>query len=92
MLALVSRAPLFVFFTARRGPRQYHFSALSPLPLPAVGREQRGEAARQAAQTYAGLLEAQVRSRPLEWFHFSRFLGPPLPAQPAGIVSTISRS
>jgi len=47
---------------------------------------------RQAAQTYADLLEAQVRSRPLEWFHFSRFLGPPLPAQPARIVSTISRS
>ena len=92
MLALVSRAPLFVFFTARRGPRQYHFSALSPLPMPAVGREHRGEVVLQAAQTYAGLLEAQVRSRPFEWFHFSRFLGPPLPAQPARNVSTISRS
>jgi len=40
----------------------------------------------------AGLLEAEVRSRPLEWFHFSRFLGPPLPAQPEGKVPTISRS
>lgn len=83
LLALVSRAPLYVFFAARRGPRHYHFSVHGPLPLPPASREGRGEAVRPAAQAYADLLEAEVRSRPLEWFHFSRFLGPPLPAQPS---------
>ncbi len=83
VLALVSRAPLYVFFAARRGPRQYHFSVLGPLPLPPASREGRGEVVRLAAQAYADLLEAEVRSRPLEWFHFSRFLGAPLSAQPA---------
>jgi predicted LPLAT superfamily acyltransferase len=85
MLALVSRAPLFVFFAARRGPRQYHFSVLGPLPLHAASREDRAGVVRRAAQTYAELLEAEVRSRPLEWFHFSPFLGPSLPAQPGRI-------
>jgi lauroyl/myristoyl acyltransferase len=82
MLAFVSRAPLFVFVAARRGSRQYHFSVLGPLPMTAVSREHRGEVVRRAAQSYACILEAQVRSRPLEWFHFSRFLGTPLPAEP----------
>lgn len=83
MLALVARAPLYVFFAARRGPRRYHFSVLGPLPLQPGGRGDRREAARQAAQAYADLLEAEVRSRPLEWFHFSPFLGAPLDAPAA---------
>ncbi|HEY6000644.1 MAG TPA: glycosyltransferase [bacterium] len=83
MLALVARAPLYVFFAARRAPRQYHFALRGPLPLPAASRERRREVVREAAQAYADLLEAEVRSRPLEWFHFSRFLGPPLAAPPA---------
>lgn len=88
LMALVSRAPLYIFFAARRGPRRYHFSLHAPLPVTAESRERRGEAVRRAAQRYADLLEAQVRDRPLEWFHFSRFLGPPFggPVQKKGFA------
>jgi predicted LPLAT superfamily acyltransferase len=83
MLALVSRAPLYIFFAERCGPRQYHFSVTSPVAVTADRRDQRREAARRAAQIYAGHLEAQVRRNPLEWYHFGPFLGPPTGPGPA---------
>ncbi|MFZ1985028.1 MAG: lauroyl acyltransferase [Desulfatitalea sp.] len=78
MLALVSGAPLFIFFASRRGSRRYHFCASGPMVVAADSRAQRREAVARAAQAYAGRLEAQVRRYPLEWYHFGPFLGPPV--------------
>ena len=76
MLALVSGAPLYVFFTSIRGRGQYHFSISEPMVVAAETRAQRQPAVLRAAQAYADLLEAQVRRNPLEWYHFEPFLGP----------------
>ena len=83
MLALVSRAPLYIFFATKRGTRQYHFSVSGPVAVTAPSRGLRREAVAQAAQTYADHLEAQVRRNPLEWYHFQPFLGPPADPPPA---------
>ena len=76
MLALVSGAPLYVFFTSIRGPRQYHFFVSGPMVVSADGRAQRRPAMVRAAQEYAERLEEQVRSNPLEWYHFEPFFSP----------------
>jgi predicted LPLAT superfamily acyltransferase len=74
MLALVSRAPLYIFFATQRGKRRYHFSVSGPVAVTAPSRAQRREAVSRAAQTYADHLEVQVRRNPLEWYHFGPFL------------------
>jgi predicted LPLAT superfamily acyltransferase len=77
MLALVSGAPLYVFFTSIRGPRRYHFFVSGPMGVVADDRAQRRPAVVRAAQGYAERLEEQVRRNPLEWYHFEPFFGPP---------------
>lgn len=74
MLAMVSGAPLYIFFASNRGARQYHFCVSGPLRVTADARSQRRKALTRAAQTYAELLETQVRNHPLEWYHFKPFL------------------
>ncbi len=74
ILALVSGAPLFVFFTFRTGPGRYHFTVSEPIYIRPASRAQRGETIRRAARQYAGLLEKNLRAHPFEWYHFDRFL------------------
>lgn len=76
MLALLSGAPLYVFFASNRGPGKYHFSVSSPIPVRAESRSERRQAVLRAAQAYSDLLEEHVRRHPLEWYHFKPFLGP----------------
>ena len=76
MLALLTGAPLYIFFASRRGLGQHHFSVSGPMVLAAEKRDQRRTAVLKAAQGYADLLEDQVRRNPLEWYHFEPFLGP----------------
>ncbi|MGM0426603.1 MAG: lysophospholipid acyltransferase family protein [Thermodesulfobacteriota bacterium] len=76
-LALLSGAPLFIFFSYRTQKADFHFVSSEPIHLHAVSREQREETIRSAAQTYAGVLEQAVRDHPFEWYHFEPFLGPP---------------
>lgn len=86
MLALVSSAPLYIFFATKRGTRRYHFSVSGPVTVTAARRDLRREAVAQAAQTYADHLEAQVRQNPLEWYHFEPFLSPVAgPNRPIGL-------
>ena len=74
VLALLTGAPLWVFFSFRSGPRNYHFTLSAPIRLPVVPRSQRAEVLRQSAQTYAGMLEEALHQNPLEWYHFEPFL------------------
>jgi predicted LPLAT superfamily acyltransferase len=72
--ALVSGAPLFVFFAFRTGHNRYHFTLSEPIPLQAPSRRERGEAIAGAAQQYADLLAESLRRHPFEWYHFDRFI------------------
>ena len=74
VLALVSNAPIFIFFAFRTGKNQYQFSMSRPGFIAPVSRAQRDEAIRQSAQQYADALEAALRSYPLQWYHFEPFL------------------
>ena len=70
LFALLSGAPLFIFFAFRTGKNQYHFSMSKPIALDCNSREERAGAIRQSAQQYADILEATLRTYPLQWYHF----------------------
>ena len=75
IFALLSGAPLFVFFGYRMGKYEYHFQILPPEYVHAKDRKGRQEAIGRAAQYYADCLEENVRLHPFEWFHFEPFIG-----------------
>jgi len=75
ILSLLSGAPLFIFFAFRTNDRQYHFSVTRHRPIRSASCSDRKEAVRRSIQEYASLLEKAVREHPLEWYHFSPFLG-----------------
>jgi len=74
LFALLSGAPLFIFFAFRTGKNQYHFSMSAPIALDCNSREERAGAIRKSAQQYASILEATLRTYPLQWYHFTPLL------------------
>lgn len=78
ILALISGAPIFTFFSFRTGKKRYHFKISEPRYVRASSRSQRDGATSSSAQEYANLLEMALRQSPLEWYHFEPFLGPKL--------------
>lgn len=74
VLALLSGAPIFIFFAHRTGSYQYALHVFPPLRLRALHRKERQEAIQRAAQLYADKLEEMVRQAPFEWFHFEPFI------------------
>ena len=74
LFALLSGAPVFIFFAFRTGKNQYHFTMSEPIDLVCTSREERTAAIRQSAQKYADILEATLRNYPLQWYHFKPFL------------------
>lgn len=75
--ALLSEAPLIVFFASRRGRGCYHFSFSPPIHVVAAHRSARPAAIARSAQAYVDLMAAAVRRSPSEWYHFQPFLGKP---------------
>ena len=75
VLALLSGAPILVFFSFRTGPKHYHMTVSEPYRVQSDQRSQRKEAIGRSAQLYADHLERMLRKYPLEWFHFESFLG-----------------
>lgn len=75
LLALLSGAPLFVFFCQRSGRRRYRIHVEGPFFVHAPSREQRQEAVSRSAQNYAACLASAVHRHPLEWYHFEPFIG-----------------
>ncbi len=75
LLALLSGAPLFVFFAFPAGNRHYHFTLSEPIYIQASSRGERTEAIRRSAQSYANILEEALRKNPLQWYHFEPFFG-----------------
>ena len=78
LLAMLSGAPLIVFFSSRTGTKRYHLKMSEPRHIEKASRRHRAEAIRKSAQGYADLLEDHLRCNPLEWYHFEQFLGPRL--------------
>ncbi len=74
VFALVSGAPLMVFFTFRTGRNSYEFTLSDPITLEAKSRRDRAGLIGRAAQQYADLLEQSLRQHPFEWYHFDRFI------------------
>jgi predicted LPLAT superfamily acyltransferase len=73
-LAMVSGAPLIVFFAFRTGERRYHFQASEPIFIAKTDRDKRTAVIRAAARRYAALLEKAVQENPFQWYHFEPFL------------------
>jgi len=74
IFALVSDAPLFVFFAFRTGKNTYRLTVSDPIEIKPKSRLDRAQAIAGAAQQYADLLEKMLREHPFEWYHFERFL------------------
>ncbi|NDY72629.1 lauroyl acyltransferase [Desulfobacter hydrogenophilus] len=74
VFALVSKAPLFVFFTFRTGPGTYRFMLSDPIRINCPSRAERNRAVAESARAYAGMLEKTLREHPYEWYHFEPFL------------------
>lgn len=74
VFALVSGAPIFCFFSFRTGQNRYQFMLSDPIRVASGARTERKKVIQDAAQQYANLLEQQLRSHPLEWYHFDRFV------------------
>jgi lauroyl/myristoyl acyltransferase len=75
IFALVSGAPLFIFFAFRTGKKKYHFTITKAKYIKAKERSKRKEIIMQTAQEYANMMETNLRKFPYEWFHFEPFLG-----------------
>jgi predicted LPLAT superfamily acyltransferase len=75
-LALVTGAPIIVFFAFRAGAGHYSIRALEPIRVHAASRPERPAAIQRAAQTYVDHVQEALRLHPFEWFHFDEFLGP----------------
>ena len=73
-LAMVSGAPLVVFFALRTAKGRYHFQAARPIFMDRTDRSNRNAAIQSAARRYAALLEDAVRANPGQWYHFEPFL------------------
>ena len=72
LFALLSGAPIFIFFAFRTGRKTYHFSLSEPIFVKASSRGERTAVIRQAAQRYSDILEETVRCYPLQWYHFRK--------------------
>lgn len=78
IFAMVSGAPIFVFFAFRDGARSYRFVLPEEIKVRPASRAERTSALVEAAQRYAVLLEEALRAHPLEWYHFDRFIHDPV--------------
>jgi predicted LPLAT superfamily acyltransferase len=77
ILALLSGAPLLIFFVFRTGKGRYHLLTKPPLYVLAASRRERRKAVETTAQGYADLLAETVHAHPYEWYHFEPFLTDP---------------
>lgn len=75
-LALVTGAPIIVFFAFRTDVGHYTIRAHEPIHVRAASRPDRPSAIQQAAQTYVDHMQEALLQHPYEWFHFDEFLGP----------------
>jgi Predicted acyltransferase len=78
VFALVSGAPVIVFFAFRTGCNHYRLTFSEPVWIKSSSKGDRQRVIAAAAQHYADLLEEALRTHPYEWYHFDRFLHKPI--------------
>lgn len=76
VLALLSGAPIIIFFAFRTAKNRYRFTMTEPMYLKAASRKDRNAVIRKSAQAYARVLEETLRQHPLQWYHFRPFFEP----------------
>ncbi len=86
-LAMVSGAPVYIFFSFRTGCHCYQFVLSGPIRMERASRGERPWVLARAGQHYADLLARQVRRYPDQWYHFDRFLEEPLNDQTVPLAS-----
>lgn len=74
VMAMLTGAPLYVFFNFRLRNRHYRFELSAPFHLETASRQERDAVIRKSVQRYAALLEQALRRHPFEWYHFEPFL------------------
>jgi predicted LPLAT superfamily acyltransferase len=74
IFAMLSGAPLFIFFAFRTGRNNYQVFLSDPLFVEAKCRRDRPGVIAKAAQQYADLLQKALHQHPCEWYHFDRFI------------------
>lgn len=75
LFALLSGAPVFIFFVFKTGERKYHFKISRPKYVKSRSRSERQETMRKSIEDYVRAMEEAVRQYPHQWFHFEPFLG-----------------
>lgn len=75
VLALVSGAPLIVFFAFRSRDGKYDFFAFPAIHVRAESRRERSDAISRAAQYYLDHMSEMLNRHPFEWYHFDDFIG-----------------
>jgi predicted LPLAT superfamily acyltransferase len=76
ILALLSGAPLFIFFAFRTAKNSYRFTMTEAMYLKAASRKDRNAVIQTSAQAYARVLEETLQQHPLQWYHFRPFFEP----------------
>jgi predicted LPLAT superfamily acyltransferase len=73
LLALVSKAPLFLMFTFRVGKGKHQIVLSPPREVRTSNRSERSMVLQASAQAYANALEEMVRQHPFQWYIFEPF-------------------
>ncbi len=77
-LALVSGAPVLVFFAFRLKGGGYLFKLYPPVLVKAQDRAHRQKVIEESVDQYIHILEQAIRKRPEQWYTFGPFLGAPV--------------
>ena len=74
LFALLSGAPIFIFFSFRKKRKKYHFIISKPIFIKCSSRAQRKAKIHACVQIYVSELENRLYENPFEWYHFEKFL------------------
>ena len=72
-VAMVTGAPVIVFFMVRLPGGRHHLELFGPIHVPKVARARRTDALRAGAAQFASHLEEVVRRHPFHWSNFYDF-------------------
>jgi predicted LPLAT superfamily acyltransferase len=75
ILAMTTGAPVLPIYAVKTGLKSYAFTALDPIRLENIPRDQRSSALKNAVTEYARGLEKMVKEYPGQWFNYYDFWG-----------------
>ena len=75
VFSAITGAPLIAVFSMKRGPGHYHMNVSGTMEVRRHDKAGRDAAIDGAMRAYVGLLEAQVRAYPYQWFNLYDYWG-----------------